>query len=104
MAGGCNLPRSVAQVKGDSMSFANFPVARKLYCGFGAVISVLILLGALFYSFFSSVVTANGWNVHTYRVVDEARSLTESLVNMETGLRGYGLVGDENMLEPYRKG
>jgi methyl-accepting chemotaxis protein len=86
------------------MGLANLPIARKLYGAFGVVIAVLVILGITFHTFFSSAVTANGWNVHTYQVLDETRALTESLVNMETGLRGYAIVGDENMLEPYRQG
>src|SRR3569832_1794094 len=69
---------------GDCMNSANMPVAKKLYLAFGIVIAVLIALGIAFYTFFSSVMEANGWNVHTYQVIDESRALTESLVNMET--------------------
>ncbi|MGN6648458.1 methyl-accepting chemotaxis protein [Trinickia sp.] len=86
------------------MKVANLSIARKLYTTFGIVIAVLVILGVTFYSFFSSVTKANSWNVHTYQVIDETRSLTESLVNMETGLRGYAIVGEEAMLEPYRTG
>jgi len=87
-----------------SMSLANLPIARKLFGAFAAVIAVLVVLSITFYSFFSSVTDANGWNVHTYQVIDETRGLTESLANMETGLRGFALVGDDNMLDPYRLG
>jgi len=86
------------------MSLANLPIARKLYGAFAAVVAVVVVLGAIFYSFFSSVTDANGWNVHTYQVIDETRGLTESLVNMETGLRGFAIVGDDSMLDPYRQG
>src|SRR5690242_2250818 len=89
---------------GDRMKVANLSIARKLYTTFGIVIAVLVILGVTFYSFVSSVTKANGWNVHTYQVIDETRSLTESLVNMETGLRGYAIVGEDAMLEPYRAG
>ncbi|MBT2794970.1 CHASE3 domain-containing protein [Paraburkholderia strydomiana] len=86
------------------MSLANLPIARKLYLAFGTVTAVVVVLGLTFYSFFSSVTTANGWNIHTYQVIEETRALTESLVDMETGLRGYAIVGDDEMLDPYRHG
>lgn len=86
------------------MKIANLSIAKKLYAAFGIVVAILVILGATFYSFFSSVTQANGWNVHTYQVIDETRALTESLINMETGLRGYAIVGDDAMLEPYRNG
>ncbi|QBR03226.1 methyl-accepting chemotaxis protein [Paraburkholderia pallida] len=86
------------------MKFSNLPIAVKLYSAFGLVVSVLVILGVVFYSFFTSVTEANKWNIHTWQVIDETRGLTESLVNMETGLRGYAIVGDTTMLEPYEKG
>ena len=86
------------------MKVANFSIARKLYTTFGVVIAVLVILGVTFYSFFSSVTSANGRNLHTYQVIGESRLLSESLLNMETGLRGYALVGEDDMLEPYRTG
>lgn len=86
------------------MSLANLSIARKLYGAFAAVVAVLVVLGVTFYSCFSSVTEANGWNAHTYQVIDETRGLTESLVNMETGLRGFAIVGDDSMLDPYRQG
>lgn len=86
------------------MKFSNLPIAVKLYSAFGLVVGVLVILGVLFYSFFTSVTEANKWNIHTWQVIDETRGLTESLINMETGLRGYAIVGDEAMLEPYEKG
>ena len=86
------------------MKVANLSIARKLYTTFGAVIAVLVILGATFYTFFSSVTSANRLNVHTYQVIDETRLLSESLINMEMGLRGYALVGEDAMLEPYLTG
>ena len=73
------------------MKFSHFPIAAKLYSEFGLVVSVRVILGVLFYSFFTSVTEANQWNIHTWRIIDETRGLTQSLVNMETGLRGYAL-------------
>jgi methyl-accepting chemotaxis protein len=86
------------------MKVANLSIARKLYTTFGAVIAVLVILGAVFYSFFSSVTSANRLNIHTYQVIDETRLLSESLINMEMGLRGYALVGEDAMLAPYLAG
>ncbi len=65
---------------------------------------VLLLLCATFYSNFSSIVNTNGWNIHSWRVIDKSRALTQSLVNMETGLRGYAINGKEEMLAPWNSG
>ena len=82
----------------------NMNIRRKLTSAFGLIILVLMVLSSVFYYNFSTLVTANNWNVHTYQVIDENRALTLSLVNMETGLRGFALTGKEEMLEPYNSG
>ena len=84
--------------------FKNLTIRRKFILAFGAVVAVMLIICAAFSVNFSRIVTANSWNVHTYQVIDESRALVESLVNMETGLRGYALSGKEEMLEPYENG
>ena len=84
--------------------FKNLSIRRKFILAFGAVVAVMLIICATFYNNFSRIVKANDWNVHTYQVIDESRGLVESLVNMETGLRGYALNGKEEMLQPFNLG
>lgn len=84
--------------------FKNFSVSTKFIAAFGVVAALLLLLCGTFYVNFSRIVNSNNWNVHTWRVIDESRSLTQSLVNMETGLRGYAVNGKEEMLAPWQEG
>jgi CHASE3 domain sensor protein len=44
---------------------------------------------------------AEGWVVHTYRVINSAESLLSMMKDAETGERGYLLTGDESYLGPY---
>lgn len=44
------------------------------------------------------------WVTHTYSVISQANELLSQAVNMETGMRGYLLAGQENFLEPYNGG
>ena len=44
------------------------------------------------------------WNDHTYRVMQQSESMLLSMVNIETGLRGFVASGDEKFLEPLKKG
>ncbi|MEF1341309.1 CHASE3 domain-containing protein, partial [Vibrio rotiferianus] len=46
----------------------------------------------------------NGWVEHTYKVIDQARALVLSAVNMETGMRGFLLAGHDDFLEPFNQG
>jgi PAS domain S-box-containing protein len=44
---------------------------------------------------------AEGWVVHTYRVINSTESLMSMMKDAETGERGYLLTGDESYLGPY---
>lgn len=46
----------------------------------------------------------NAWVEHTYRVIAKARALVNAAVNMETGMRGFLLAGQDEFLEPYHDG
>src|SRR5471032_1624640 len=86
------------------MRFSDIGISRKLYLGFGLVVVILaVLLGAA-YTNFSRLAQANGWNNHTHEVMAEAHSILESLLNMETGERGYALTGDDAALAPLKSG
>jgi len=41
---------------------------------------------------------------HTYKVIAQANDILSSAVNMETGMRGYLLAGQEGFLTPYKEG
>nr|WP_022978913.1 methyl-accepting chemotaxis protein [Ideonella sp. B508-1] len=84
--------------------FKNIKVATKLYSGFAVIVAILLVLTGTSYYSFSSLTEGNRWNVHTYEVLAEVNSALTSLVNIETGERGFGLAGDDAFLEPYRDG
>ncbi len=46
----------------------------------------------------------SGWVDHTYRVISEAQAALAAAVDMETGMRGYLLAGEDTFLEPYNRG
>ncbi len=52
----------------------------------------------------ATVTEATGWVKHTYKVIDEAKEILASAVDMETGMRGYLLAGQDGFLDPYRQG
>ena len=86
------------------MRFSDFGISRKLYLGFGAVVLILALLLGAAYTNFSRLAQANGWNNHTHEVMAETQNLLESLLNMETGERGFALTGDDASLAPLKGG
>ena len=44
------------------------------------------------------------WVEHTYGVISTAQAIVASAVDMETGMRGFLLAGQEDFLEPYHQG
>ena len=44
------------------------------------------------------------WVTHTYQVIETANAILEAAVDMETGMRGYLLAGEEKFLAPYTEG
>jgi len=83
---------------------SNTSIRTRLYMAFGAMTLVMIVVCSLFYMGFNRVTQASKLNVHTYQVVEGLNKVTESLLNMETGLRGYALSGQTQMLAPFNQG
>ena len=63
--------------------------------GFGA------LSAALFISIIFYLLNALNWVEHTQRVIGNANEIAKLSIDMETGMRGYLLTGDESFLQPY---
>ncbi|WP_081627135.1 methyl-accepting chemotaxis protein [Bordetella sp. FB-8] len=79
-------------------------IGQKLGGAFGIVVLISLLGSAVSILNFLKLNEANGWNIHSYNVLRANDSMLTSMVNMETGVRGYVITGDDNFLEPYREG
>jgi len=86
------------------MRLSDLNISTRLYIGFGAVIALLVLLVSLSASNFARLGSANDMNLHTYEVLGEVDAALMSLVDVETGERGFALTGKEASLEPYNSG
>ena len=86
------------------MRLSDLKIGTRLYLGFGAVVALLVLLVSLSYGNFARLRNANFLNIHTYKVLGEVDAALTSLVNMETGQRGFALTGRDASLEPYNAG
>lgn len=86
------------------MSISQFGVGKRLFGGLMVIVAMMICLLLLAYSNFSKMSQANSWNVHTYQVLTETQEILASLINMETGARGYALTGQDGSLEPFNAG
>ncbi|HCE91731.1 MAG TPA: chemotaxis protein, partial [Acidovorax sp.] len=79
-------------------------VSRRLGSAFGAVILVFLLVGAVVLYSVAQLAEANRWNNHTFKVLDAADGMLGSMVNMETGARGFLMAGEDRFLEPWNQG
>jgi methyl-accepting chemotaxis protein len=87
-----------------SSYFANLSILKKLLVGFACLILVMIGINGMLWLQISFIQTSNGWTSHTYSVLGTMDALTQSMVDQETGLRGFLLSGDAKFLEPFKAG
>ena len=64
-------------------------------------LSAGIVSAGVFVALLAYLVTVMNWVEHSERVIGTANEITKQMVDMETGLRGYMLAGEESFLEPY---
>ncbi|ASU39508.1 chemotaxis protein [Herbaspirillum sp. meg3] len=86
------------------MKTSNLKIGVRLYLGFGALASLLVIIIAVAYLNFFRLKEANDWNEHTHKVVAAVDGSLLSLINMETGQRGFALTGKDASLEPLAAG
>ncbi len=63
---------------------------------------LLLLLTATLVVEIVGLTTSFGWVDHTDQVIANVRQLTRYIVDMESGLRGYYLTGDQTFLDAYK--
>ena len=86
------------------MFFSNLKVGQKLLLGIFSPLLLLIFLGGSFYYGLNRLHETQKQVSHTQRVISDAQTIVTSAVNIETGMRGYLLTGQEPFLEPYLEG
>src|SRR5471030_640868 len=64
-------------------------------------LSAGVVSAGVFVALLAYLVTVMNWVEHSERVIGTANEITKQMVDMETGLRGYMLAGEETFLEPY---
>ncbi|MBU3112902.1 response regulator [Clostridium lacusfryxellense] len=86
------------------MFLKKLKIGEKMFLGFGMItILMLTILGYSYINFSKQSKDVN-LNLQTYNVIRETDTMIISLINMETGARGFALTGDEKFLEPFNQG
>ena len=86
------------------MFLGKFKIRQKLYLGFGIIVLIMLVLLGYTYMNFKKESQAVGTNLFSYEVLRESDGLLTSLLNMETGARGYAITGGDKFLEPFNTG
>ena len=82
----------------------NFSFSNKLTIGFGTILAILLVIAIVVFINVRSIINASKWVNHTYEVIQVAETMGAAVVDMETGLRGFVITGEDNYLEPYDQG
>ena len=82
----------------------NLPIGTRLGLGFGLLTLLIVVIAGSAWLQYDKVREAQAINQHSYEVIEELEKQMISLVDIETGQRGYLITGDESYLEPYNEG
>ncbi|WHA42200.1 methyl-accepting chemotaxis protein [Agrobacterium larrymoorei] len=85
-------------------SFNNLPTKAKVVAGTVAPALLSVAIGAIALSSISSMKQSSFWVDHTTDVLRKTDAITGAAVDMETGLRGYMITGNQDFLAPYKQG
>lgn len=93
----------ISSYKGQ-MFLNKLKLSHKLIMGFGIVIAAMVFI--LVYTFinYRNQTIAVDHNLSSAEIIQEADEILISLLNMETGARGYAISGSDVFLEPFYEG
>ncbi|MGO9992280.1 MAG: PAS domain S-box protein [Steroidobacteraceae bacterium] len=78
------------------------PIVRTMQCGFGALVVILFVVGALTYRGIIASTTTARWAQHTNEVLEHLADLRSAAENIEGGYRDFALSGDSRFLQASR--
>jgi len=84
--------------------FKNMKIGMRLAGAFAIVVIILVSVIGTGYLNLGRYSEKSGWNTHTYQVLEEVTGILGSLVNIETGQRGFLVAGKDEFLEPLNAG
>jgi signal transduction histidine kinase/DNA-binding response OmpR family regulator/CHASE3 domain sensor protein len=79
-------------------------IKKRLNTGFVVAIILVLLIGAISFSTFKRQSEESEHVNHTYQVIGILLEIQQSLIDMETGQRGFRSTNEKVFLEPYRSG
>jgi len=86
------------------MHYSDISIAKKTLASFAILIVITIVGGLINHRQIAFIEKSIGWSEHTYDVLNTNAVLLSSMVNRETGMRGYLIAEDRKFLQPYEAG
>ena len=86
------------------MQIRKLNIRHKIFLEFGVIIFLTFLLVGYAYFNFVQISKSIEHNLQGYKIIREADAMMSSLLEIETGARGYALTGKEEFLQSYRMG
>ncbi len=86
------------------MNLDKTKLSTKLALGFSLPILAMVIIATMIFNSMASLLEAGRWVDHTHQVIEEGNSMLTSMVDMETGMRGFLVAGDDAYLEPFVAG
>ncbi|MEC7308840.1 CHASE3 domain-containing protein [Vibrio crassostreae] len=86
------------------MNISELTIRSRLLFGNVITVSILVTLCVVVWNSIKTLNSTDAMVTHTYQVIDQSNRLVNSMVDQETGLRGYAIGGQEEYLEPYHAG
>jgi methyl-accepting chemotaxis protein len=90
--------------KGNVTMFKNLSLRLKIMLGSCSPLILVVILGTVCWFGIRSLLQSSNSVDHTHVVIEEAMHIEGAAVDMETGMRGYLLAGQDGFLEPYTNG
>ena len=78
--------------------------SQALYRSFGVLLALLLFLVGLSLYNFRLLAQAAAYSTRSYQTLLQSEALLQSLLNMETGVRGFLVTGQQQFLDPYDQG
>ena len=77
-------------------------VGTKISVGFGLVLTIFVLVGVVSYRSTDQLIETSDLRRHTYDVLSRLAEMELLAADIQNGVRGYAITGDERYLDPYQ--
>ena len=86
------------------MRLSNLKIRTKIFMVAGVPLLMAAAIAGVSLWAFAQVESVEGWVSHTNEVLSTAEVIVASAADMESGMRGFAISGEEPFLEPYVNG